>query len=228
MLRPHVIFDVDGVLVDSYTAHFQSWLALADERGCRRMTEDEFRATFGQVSREIIPQLWPDRALSPGEVAALDDRKEELYREILATDFQPIPGARDLIVQLKQAGFGIAAGSSGPPENVFLVLNQLGVRPLFDVVVTAVDVTRGKPDPEVFVTCAARLDATPAACAVIDDAVVGVEAANRAGTYSIALVAEGRDTSLFTHAQRIVRSLCELTPADLRATITQRIRDCIC
>lgn len=223
MSRPHVIFDVDGVLVDSYTAHFHSWLALADECGCRRMTEDEFRATFGQVSREIIRQLWPTRAITPAEVAALDDRKEALYRELLKTDFRPIPGARELIVLLKQAGFGIAAGSSGPPENVYLSLDQLQVRDLFDVVVTATDVTCGKPDPEVFTTCAQRLATSPATCAVIDDAVVGIEAANRAGTYSIALVAAGRDPRQFTHAHRIVRALRELTPDDIRAAIEQRL-----
>lgn len=225
MPRPHVIFDVDGVLVDSYTAHFRSWLALADECGCRRMTEDEFQATFGQLSREIIARLWPGQTLTPAQIGELDDRKEALYREILQTEFQPIPGARELIVLLKQDGFGIAAGSSGPPPNVYLTLDQLQVRDLFDVVVTAADVTRGKPDPEVFATCAQRLAASPAACVVIDDAVVGVEAANRAGIYSIALVAAGRDISEFGHAQRIVRELRELTPGGLRQTIQQRLAE---
>jgi beta-phosphoglucomutase-like phosphatase (HAD superfamily) len=97
------------------------------------------------------------------------------------------------------------------------------VRDLFDVVVTATDVSRGKPDPEVFTTCAHRLAASPAACAVIDDAVVGIEAANRAGTYSIALVAAGRDTNQFGHAQRIVRELRELTPDDLRRAVEPRL-----
>jgi beta-phosphoglucomutase len=210
--RPCVIFDVDGVLVDSYTAHFHSWLALAEERGCHRMTEDEFRATFGRTSREIIRELWAGQALTAAEVADLDDRKEELFRDMLRADFPLIPGARDLILSLKQAGFGLAAGSSGPPANVFFTLDQLQVRACFDVVVTGVDVTRGKPDPEVFTTCAQRLHAPPAACAVIEDAVVGVEAANRAGMLSIALVAAGRDPNLFQHASRIVRDLRELSP----------------
>ena len=89
--RPNVIFDVDGVLVDSYTAHFHSWLALSEERGCHRMTEDEFRATFGRTSRETITQLWPGRKLTTAEIAELDDRKEELFREMLRADFRPIP-----------------------------------------------------------------------------------------------------------------------------------------
>ena len=220
--RPNVIFDVDGVLVDSYTAHFHSWLALSDERGCHRLTEDEFRATFGRTSRETIMELWPGRKLTAAEIAELDDRKEELFRERLRADFRPIPGARQLIASLKQAGFGLAAGSSGPPANVFLTIDRLQVRDLFDVVVTGVDVTRGKPDPEVFTTCAQRLHAQSVACAVIEDAVVGVEAANRAGMFSIAFVAAGRDPGLFRHASQIVRNLTDLSPEDIRGAIQQR------
>ncbi len=219
---PCVIFDVDGVLVDSYAAHFQSWLALADECGCHRMTEDEFRATFGRTSRETIAAIWPGPSLSIAQIAELDDRKEELYRDMLRQDFRAIPGARDLIRALREAGFGVAAGSSGPPPNVYLTLDQLGVRELMDAVVTATDVVRGKPDPEVFLTCARKLQADPAQCAVVEDAVVGVEAANRAGMLSIAYVAPGRELSLFSHAGRIVASLCDLTPAAIHAAIALR------
>ncbi len=220
--RPCVVFDVDGVLVDSYTAHFQSWLALADERGCHRMTEDEFRATFGRTTRETITTLWPAENLSPQAVSELDDLKEELFRDMLRTNFEAMPGAASLIAELKGAGFGLAAGSSGPPENVYLVLDQLERRDFFDVVVTGVDVSRGKPDPEVFLTCARRLDVSPTRCAVIEDAVVGVQAANRAGAMCIALVVEGRDEHLFMDADHVVRDLSALTPTRIHDWIRAR------
>ncbi len=210
--RLGVIFDVDGVLVDSYTAHFHSWLALADECGCHRMTEDEFRATFGRTSRETIARLWPAEPMATDAIAELDDRKEELFRDMLRAHFQPIPGAADLIAMLKAAGFALAAGSSGPPDNVNLVLEQLQCRELFDAVVTGTDVAHGKPDPEVFVRCADLLELLPARCAVIEDAVVGVEAANRAGCTSIALVVEPREIHPFRHANHIVRELSTLSP----------------
>ena len=140
-----VIFDVDGVLVDSYDAHFQSWLALAEEGDVPRMTEDQFRATFGRTTRETIAQLWPDAAWTSEDVARLDDRKEELFRDMLRARFHAMPGAASLIRQLKEADFGLAAGSSGPPDNVLLVLDQLGCRDLFDVVVTGVDVCAVSP-----------------------------------------------------------------------------------
>ncbi len=218
--RLGVIFDVDGVLVDSYTAHFHSWLALADESGCHRMTEDEFRATFGRTTRETITELWPRERLTPQVIAELDNRKEVLFRDMLRTSFKPIPGAAELIVALKEAGFGIAAGSSGPPDNVYLILDQLQRRDLFDVVITGVDVSCGKPHPEVFLNCAKHLKLPTSRCAVIEDAVVGVEAANRAGCLSIALVVPPRDVGLFTAAQQIVPELTRLSPAVIQQWLT--------
>lgn len=217
-----VIFDVDGVLVDSYTAHFRSWVALADERGCHRMTEDEFRATFGRTSRETIAQLWPGEQLAPELIVELDDRKEELFRDMLRDEFIPIPGAADLITACKESGLLVAAGSSGPPDNVYLVLEQLQRRELFDVVITGVDVSRGKPHPEVFLNCANRLGVPSSRCIVIEDAVVGVQAANSAGCLSVAFVAEGRDVGLFDDARHIVRDLTTLTPPMLRQWLLSR------
>jgi beta-phosphoglucomutase len=217
--RKCVIFDVDGVLVDSYTAHLHSWLALAARGDCPPLTEDQFRATFGRTTRETITAIWPDASLSGADIADLDARKEAVFRDMLRADFRPIAGAVSLIAALGDAGFGLAAGSSGPPENVFLILDQLGCRELFEVVVTGDDVVRGKPDPEVFLACARGLHAPPARCAVIEDAVAGVEAANRAGMFSIALVADGRDVNLFHHANHIVRHLSELTPSQIHQSL---------
>jgi beta-phosphoglucomutase len=219
--RVAVIFDVDGVLVNSYRPHLESWWLLAEQRGWHRMSEDEFRSTFGQTSREIIAKLSPNKNLSAAEIGELDDLKERLFRELLRENFQPIPGAARLIDALHQAGFLIAAGSSGPPENVLLVLELLQRRSRFDVVVTGTDVLRGKPDPEVFQLCAQRLGLPNDRCAVIEDAMVGVTAANRAGSISIALVDGHREWSDFHHATQRVRRLNELTPELIRRWIAR-------
>lgn len=207
-----VIFDVDGVLVDSYAAHLESWRALARERNCHEMTEEEFRATFGRTSREIIAALWTDNELTAEQIRELDDRKEVLFREMLRADFRAMPGAGDLIDSLRAAGFVIAAGSSGPPDNVLLVLEQLGRSEKFGAVITGVDVQRGKPEPEVFQRAAQRLGVPVERCAVIEDAQVGIEAANRAGMLSIGLAAPPRTVDEFKDADQIVESLSELTP----------------
>jgi beta-phosphoglucomutase len=206
-----VIFDMDGVLVDSYRAHWQSWHFMADELG-RGLTEEQFVTTFGRTSREIIAEHWGADSLSPEEIAEFDRRKEALYREIVDRDFPAMEGASDLIRDLSAAGFRMAIGSSGPPANVQLCVDRLGAQPYLQALVTGKDVKRGKPDPEVFLTAAQRLGVVPVNCVVVEDAPVGITAANSAGMTSVALLSTGHTEESVTHAKLIVKSLRELSP----------------
>ncbi len=213
-----VIFDVDGVLVDSYDAHYQSWQLLCGERGLE-MTEQQFIATFGRTSREIIKELWGDRITTDAMVAEVDDRKEELFREILAKDFPGMDGAAELIDKLHDAGFLLGLGSSGPPENVGLVMDALECGHRFKGVVTGVDVTRGKPDPQVFLLGAERVGASPERCVVIEDAPAGVAAAHAAGIKCVAVVSTGRIREQLAAADLIVDSLRELNVDNIRGLV---------
>jgi len=206
-----VIFDMDGVLVDSYRAHWQSWHFMADELG-KGLTEEQFVTTFGRTSREIIAEHWGADCLTSAEIAEFDRRKEALYRDIVAHDFPAMDGATDLIKSLHNAGFKLAVGSSGPPENVALAVERLGAAPYFDALVTGKDVTRGKPDPQVFLVAAERLKVSPGNCAVVEDAPVGIAAANSAGMASIALLSTGHTAESVAAARLIVHSLRELSP----------------
>lgn len=206
-----VIFDMDGVLVDSYQAHWESWHFMADELG-RGLTEEQFVRTFGRTSREIIAEHWGANSLTDEEIAEFDRRKEGLYRELVANSFPAMDGARELILALHEAGFGLAIGSSGPPANVALAVERLGAQKLFHTLVTGKDVKRGKPDPEVFLTAASRLGVPPARCAVVEDAPVGIAAANAAGMTSIALLSTGHTEESVSAASVIVKSLRELSP----------------
>lgn len=213
MHRTAVIFDVDGVLIDSYQAHFESWLRMFGEHGVS-FTEEEFRKTFGRTSHDIIATLY-GADLSDEEIRAWDDRKEALYRDIIRENFPAIDGAVELLDDLQGAGFKLGVGSSGPPENIQLTLECLNRAKLFDAVVTRVDVTRGKPDPQVFQIVGERLGAEPAQCVVVEDAPAGIEAANRAGMASVALTGTATRTEL-AHARLVVDTLRELTPEVLR------------
>ena len=215
-----VIFDMDGVLIDSYRAHYESWRLLAAENG-REITEQQFAAGFGRTSREIIAEQWSDLDLDAEQIARLDARKEEIFRKLIERDFPAMPGAADLIRALKKSGFLLAVGSSGPPENVKLVLEKLQVEELVDAVVTGAEVTRGKPDPEVFLLAAAQLGVQPARCVVIEDAPAGVEAAHAAGMPCIALVSTGRRHEELAAAERVVTSLRELTPETIAELLQQ-------
>ena len=205
------IFDMDGVLVDTYHAHFESWLAMAEPEGLT-FTVAEFAPTFGRTSREIIAHFWGDGRYNDREIAELDDRKEAAFREIIAADFPAMPGVGELLGALHQRGFRLALGSSGPPENIDLVLDRLDARKLFDAIVTGMDVTRGKPDPQVFLIAAERLGVPPERCAVVEDAPAGVAAANAAGMLSIGLASTGRTRESLAEADLVVDSLAELSP----------------
>ncbi len=213
-----VIFDVDGVLADSYRAHFESWRLLARELGFE-LSEAAFAETFGRTSRDIIRLFRRGENPDEAELRRLDDRKEALYRELVAERFPAMDGARELVDSLAREGIRIAVGSSGPPENVELALDRLGIRPAVRAVVTGRDVTRGKPDPEVFLRAAQRLGAPPSRCAVIEDARAGIEAAKAAGMVAVALVSTGRTSREFADsgADLVVASLRELDPARLRS-----------
>jgi beta-phosphoglucomutase len=211
-----VIFDVDGVLVDSYDAHLRSWVLMAREHGLE-ITEDEFASTFGQTSREIVARFWgPD--LDSRARAALDARKEAIYRDLIRAHFPAMDGAVPLIDALAAAGFLLAVGSSGPPENIELTLEGLGRRDRFRAIVTGRDVTRGKPDPQVFEIAADRLGVRAERCAVVEDAPVGIDAARAAGMTSVALVGTVPPERLAA-ADLVVRSLRELDPRRLAALL---------
>jgi beta-phosphoglucomutase len=203
-----VIFDMDGVLVDSYRAHFASWSRLYHELGVP-YSEAAFAADFGRTSRDILKRQFGE--LSDERIRALDERKEAYFRDELRRHFPAMDGAVELIDALSADGFLLAIGSSGPPENIALCLEKLNRREKFGAVVTGADVTRGKPDPQVFELAAERLGVPPSLCAVVEDAVHGVEAAKRAGMISIGLTGTAPRERLVT-ADLVVDQLRELSP----------------
>ncbi len=216
--RLAVIFDLDGVLVDSFRAHLRSWLDLGKEYGAR-MTEDIFPSTFGRTSFEIIQELWGP-GLSGEKLSEMYRRKEILFRERLLLDVSPKDGTVELIDSLEEAGFLLAVGSSAPPANVMLSLERIGRLQSFKAVVTGADVTAGKPHPEVFLTAAERVGVKPGNCAVIEDSTAGIQAALSAGMHAIGLT--GTNTAEKLHnAHLVIDALKELTPS----RITDLIRD---
>jgi beta-phosphoglucomutase len=221
MPGPAVIFDLDGVLVDSYQAHFASWRQMYAELGLD-YGEEAFAADFGRTSRDILRRTLGDK-LTDEQIRDLDSRKEALFRDILRESFPPMDGAVALIDSLAADGFRLAVGSSGPPENIALSLEKLGRAARFGAVVTGADVTRGKPDPQVFQLAAERLGVPAASFVVVEDAVHGIEAARRAGMKGVALTGTTTADKL-GHADLVVDSLREITPARLRELLAGTAR----
>lgn len=217
------IFDMDGVLVDTYHAHFQSWLLMAKRAGLS-FTEAEFAPTFGRTSREIIAHFWGDGRYNDAEIAALDAEKEAAFRKIIAENFPTMPGIKKLLDDLYVTGWKLAVGSSGPPENVALTLDRLGKRDLFNAIVTGMDVTRGKPDPQVFLLAAKRLEMPVSRCVVIEDARLGVAAAHAAGMAAVGLVSTGRTREELADADLVADSISDISPRLLCNLIDHRSR----
>lgn len=211
-----MIFDLDGVLVDSSAFHQESWRLVGLERGFE-MTDELFWRTFGMPNRQILPLLL-SRELADQEVAELSERKEEAYRQLAAGRMQALPGSRELVRAVAEAGLRVALGSSTPMSNIRVVLDALGIREHFEQIVCSDDVTHGKPHPEVFLKAAGKLGVAPNRCAVIEDAVVGVEAAKAAGMRCIAVTT--------THGAEKLRA-ADLVVPDLTHVSPQSIADLI-
>jgi len=117
-----VIFDMDGVLIDSYEAHFEAWRRMLQNHGLN-ITGEQFAATFGQTNADIFAALFP--SLGKDRYASLGEEKEAFFRQVIMRRFPEKDGASDLVRALHAAGARLAIGSSGPPENVRAVLSRL-------------------------------------------------------------------------------------------------------
>ena len=221
-----VIFDMDGVLVDSAEAHRRAWEQLGCEVGTP-FTAALFQQTFGQRNASIIPVWLGARGageITAEQIDALAGRKETLYREFVRQGAVRVyPGVSTLLRQLRAHGARVAIASSGPRENVSLVINTIGVQSAVDATVASEDVVEGKPHPEVFLKAADRLGVAPVSCAVIEDAVHGIEAAKRAGMLAVAvLTSTARAVLIAAGADLIVDDVGGLNAGELVSRVAAR------
>ena len=211
-----VLFDWDGVVIDSSSQHERSWELLADERGLV-LPEGHFKAGFGKKNEVIIPALGWGADLDV--VRELANRKEELYRELVAAEgVIVLPGARELLIALKENDIPRAVGSSTPRGNLDALFAATGLDALFDEVVCGSDVLHGKPDPEVFLKGAEVLGLPPQCCVVIEDAFAGIEAARRGGMKVVG-VATTNPLSSLGECDLAVETLLEVSPSKLESLL---------
>lgn len=209
-----VLFDWDGVIIDSSRQHEESWERLAQEEGLK-LPEGHFKAGFGKKNEWIIPNLLGWTA-QPSGVARLSLRKEALYRDIVVErGLNALPGVRVFLERLRYAGVPNCIGSSTHRENIATILHVLGFEGLFDGMVTAEDVTQGKPHPDVFLKAAAKTGCAPAHCIVFEDAFAGIEAAHAGGMKVVGVATTHERGLLINKVHRAVDRLDELTVADL-------------
>ena len=186
-----VLWDMDGVLVDSGDFHYAAWVQTLAREGLP-YTREQFNAMFGMDNRGVLTTLLghePEAAW----LAQVSDEKEAAFREAIVGKAEPLPGVVTWLARLKAAGVRQAVASSAPPANIDLLIDSLKLRPYFDAVVSTWGM-RGKPDPGVFLEAARRAGVAPEHCLVVEDAIAGVQAAKRAGMACLAV------TNTNTHA----------------------------
>lgn len=202
------VFDWDGVVIDSSAHHEASWELLAEEVG-KPLPPDHFKRGFGQRNAVIIPEIlqWSQ---DPAEIERWSLRKEELYRVIVAErGLMALDGVRELLDELDEAEIPCVVGTSTERANVEMSLELLSLVGRFSDMVCSEDVSRGKPDPEVFLKAAEKTGLTPAQCFVIEDTAHGVEAALAGGMKAIG-VATTRPAEHLMDAHLIAADMTEL------------------
>jgi len=203
-----VIFDWDGVIIDSHNQHELSWQRLANEHE-KNLPNDFFKETFGMRNESIIPKFfnnWIDTK-DDTQIKILADRKEEIYREIITQNgIAPLKGVKELLTSLKSQNIRCSIGSSTPRKNIKTVINIIGLSNYFDAITAAEDVSNGKPDPEVFLKASKKIGIAPENCIVFEDAHVGIQAALAAEMKVIA-VATTHKIDQLGKAHRAVESL---------------------
>jgi beta-phosphoglucomutase len=213
-----VLWDLDGVLVDSAPYHRRAWQQAFANEGVL-LDETAFRRTFGQRNDSIIADVMGSYV--PAErVAAIGAAKERRFRALVAAEgIAALPGAMEWLRCLHGRGVPQALVSSAPPENIAAVLQAIRAAGLLQAVVSGEEVRQGKPDPESFLLAAQRLGVAPARCVVVEDAPAGLEAARRAGMARLAVATSHPREEL--HAELVVDSLAEL-PEDAFERLVER------
>jgi beta-phosphoglucomutase family hydrolase len=207
-----VLWDMDGVLVDTGELHFQAWMKTFTEYGIP-YSKELFLKTFGMNNVNIITFILghpPD----PIYFVSVCDRKESLFRQIIRGQVHLLPGVRLWLERLQKLGFRQAVASSAPQANIEALVDETQIRPYFSAMVSAYDIP-GKPDPAVFIEAAHRLDLPPESCVVVEDSVSGIDAARRAGMKCLAVTKTYPMKDLID-ADRIVESLENLKIEDFK------------
>ena len=207
------VFDWDGVIINSAAHHEVSWERLARENG-KPLPENHFKRGFGMKNEVIIPELlgW---TTVPVEIRLLSLRKEAIYREVVRErGITALPGVEAWLKKLREAKIPCVIASSTHRENITSTLDVLGLGEYFPQIVTAEDVKRGKPDPEVFLTAVQRIGVEPKDAVVFEDALVGIAAAKAAGMRVVA-VATTEAKEKLAHADWVVDRLDELSVEQL-------------
>lgn len=212
-----VVFDMDGVLVDSNPFHLAKWVAFLGERGIPFDRDKLPGQIFGQRNDTVLRRFLGED-LSRAESRRMSEELEARFREVFRPHAKPLPGLRSLIDECVNAGIPLGVASSAMRKNVDFVVDALGIAPSLQAVISGDEISRAKPDPEIYLLAAQRLGVDPAVAVAFEDSFVGIEAVRRAGMKCVAIASTFSVECLRTEteADSVARSFEEMTLEGLR------------
>lgn len=208
-----IIWDMDGVLVNTGEYHYESWKKTFDELNVP-FSREQFRATFGMNNAGILEVIC-GRKLPPDQEQRLGDFKEDYFREAIKGKATLLPGVEKALNNFSAWNLKQAIASSAPPKNIEVLVKELGIGKYFNAQVSGFDIP-GKPDPGVFLKAAHLVGVSPGKCIVIEDAVAGVAGAKNAGMKCIAVTTTNPAEAL-SKADLIFENLLDLNQSSLFA-----------
>ena len=202
-----VIFDMDGVLVDSEPLYLKAINNLLTALGVSPVTDYENESILiGTTVDETWNLLIKMRSL-PGTIHTYLDKYDDHVKEVLKSDLVPRPGVKTLIDECSKRGIPKAVASSSLREWIYLKLDTINLQDRFDVVLGGDDVQKGKPEPDIYLMAAEKLQKSPSQCIAIEDSPVGISAAVDAGIYTIAVLTESTKNLDLSKANEIIETL---------------------
>ena len=210
-----VLWDMDGVLVDTGDFHYEAWKETFDELNVP-FSEEDFRKTFGMNNAGILEYVYGSKP-DPDEVAKISDQKESLFRDLVKGKAELLPGVKSWLERFRAWGFKQAITSSAPPANIEFLVDELKIRGYFDEIVSGFDLP-GKPNPDTFLKAAGMLQVEPENCVVIEDAIAGVEGAKRAGMKCVAVTTTNPADKL-SKADLVFENLGKMRQEDFKSLL---------
>ena len=199
---------MDGVVVDNTKYHILAWQGFAKQYGLAVSAKTVREKFMGRLGREIMRDVLK-RDLSQSEILRLDAKREAGYRKLYSKAIKSVTGLDIFLKHLKDNKVKIALATAAPAANVKFTLNRTGLKKYFKVIIDATGVKRGKPSPDVFLKAAKVLKVKPGRCIVFEDAMMGIEAAKRAGMKVVG-VATSHPKHELTHTDLVIKNFKNL------------------
>jgi len=211
-----VIFDMDGVIVDTNPYHKISLNQFCSKYGYSFNDEDLINKVYGRTNNEWIRNIFGD--LPKERILELGEEKEAMFREIYKDVIEPLHGLEDFLKKLTSQNIPVAIGTSAPRSNVDFVLEHTRLQKYFTTILDQSDVEHGKPNPEIYLKVAARMGFAPQQCVVFEDSLSGVESAQRAGAKVVGVTTTHSPQEL-AHTDLVIANFTSLDPTSLYAQV---------